>query len=462
MRRHIIFFKIVGSVAMAVTLTSLLSACGGKSNATAQDSEARPPATSDPKTAQDQRRWESESVARGPILETKAERESFFQDITEQVPTYSDEQLANDAEDQFRIKEEDLKKKNEEKPPIVVQEDEKHPEAVTEKSGTTKPVPKLTPKLESKLVTKPEPKATKPEPKATKPEPKATKPEPKATKPELKATKPAPKLTSKLERIPETKTFSGSGDLCNDLDVLSERGEVDLTSLYNDKVKLVSSMPSHQLKNMNSETRKNRFICILLPIAIRMNEEIFKQRLEVLRLQEKQKKGISLTDGDDLWLTDIKKAYGLSPQSSFEETLKRVDIIPLPLLLAQAALESGWGTSRATRELKNLFGMHASKGQACQKSLNGGGVCIRMFTSISQSVSAYIRLLNVGTAYSKFRDRRAQMRIDRQALDSLKLLAALGSYNETPAKYVRDVREIMTKSSKLSQFVFKEEKVAAH
>jgi Bax protein len=134
-----------------------------------------------------------------------------------------------------------------------------------------------------------------------------------------------------------------------------------------------------------------------------------------------------------------------------------VDIVPLPMLLAQAALESGWGTSRATRELNNLFGMHASKGQPCQMGFDSRTACIRKFSSITESVSAYLRLLNVGVYYSQFRERRAQMREAKEALDSIKLLQALGKYNVTPTAYVQKVRDIMTKSSNLTQFAFKEE-----
>ncbi|MGZ3745135.1 MAG: glucosaminidase domain-containing protein [Pseudobdellovibrionaceae bacterium] len=436
MRQQIVFLKIVDSIAKFIVLASLLPACGGKLEGGYEVSNIRPPATSDPLSAIDQRRWDSatpqlqfksQSQGFASPLETQVERETFFRDVTEQAPTRTNKELASAAEDQFqkKVNSSTAQKKTSD---LAAAAQTRVEHARTAKSAVAntelKPKSKLNPNSSSN------------------------------TKARLELNADLKSGDGGSQEMPGVISPSHA-EICDGLDVISGNMEVNLSSLYNVATPLPISMPSDQLARLRSQDKKNKFICILLPVAIRMSEEVFKQRMEVLRLQAKQQKGLSLTKEDELWLTDIKNAYELEPQSSFEEVLKRVDIIPLPLLLAQAALESGWGTSRATRELKNLFGMHAQKGQECRNGFDH--TCVRVFPSLAASVSAYIRLLNVGDYYSEFRNQRARMRSNNEALDSIKLLQALGNYNVTPVKYIEDVRALMTKSNKLTQFVFQEE-----
>lgn len=404
MKQQMVFSKSWGPLLKFAILTSLLAGCGGQTDASKEASKRRPPASSDPQTAAEQRKWDSEgnlgssSEDEESILESPIERETFLQDVTEQTPTYSTEQLTREAEEQFEKKEK--------------------PSAATKR-----------------------------------PFPRGKKPVKRPGIPEIKV---MPETDSKEGGPADIPASSPSAELCQEIDVTSAKRKVDLSPFYEDDLELPTSMPSKELEKAQTQKKKNKFVCILLPIAIRMNQEVFKQRVEVLRLQAKQAKGISLSKEDETWLKDIKNAYTLPLAASFEDLLQRVDIVPLPLLLAQAALESGWGQSRATRELNNLFGMHASKGQACKTGFDNA--CVRQFTSIGQGVSAYIRLLNVGKYYVQFREKRAQMRNAKEALDSIKLLQSLGKYNVTPVEYVQKVRELMTKSNKLTQFVFKEER----
>lgn len=356
----------LGLISTLTLLTGLLTACGGRFEADSSTSaQVRPPVTSDPLTSEEQRRWEwgqDSEFMRAQVLETDRGRESFLQDLMEEKRSYTDDQLAFEAEAQFQ--------KNEKK-----------------------------------------------------------------------------------------RTESDKIKFCEDLNVTSANGELDLSELYNEEEALPTSMPSKDLENSSSLEKKNKFVCILLPIAIRMNEEVFRQRLEVIRLAGKKKQGTTLMTEDQKWLDNMKIAYNLKVENSDADLLRRVDIIPLPLLLAQAALESGWGTSRAAGQLKNLFGMHAAVGQPCEKGKGGAGACVRKFKTLAEGVSAYIRLLNVGTYYEKFRESRNKMRVANDPLNSLKLLEALGGYNETPKKYIQDVRELMIKHNKLTQFVFSEDEV---
>lgn len=403
--------------AICMVAVSLAFGCGGKfQTQNPQAAEVRPPATSDPDTAEDMRRLEAQQnneILVEPVLETDEQRTTFYQDMMEQPHTFTDEQLAADAEAQFNKREKERQAKLEKD---------------TAPSHPQKPPPTSVPPV----------------------------PETPPTAAPGKAPLPAEPAKATVPKAPPASVRS---EFCDTLNVTSGKGEANLSMLYNSNATLIKVMPSQDLEATRSQEKKNRFVCALLPVAIRMNEEVFRQRLEVLRLQNKQKKNIALNKDDEVWLANMKSTYGISADGDFAELLKRVDIIPLPLLLAQAAIESGWGTSNATVKLNNIFGMHASRGQPCQPGYDKNNACMREFKTLGEGVSAYIRLLNTGKYYPKFRDARAKMRTDGKALDSEELLKTLHNYNETPGEYVKMVRQIMTGSNKLTQFVFNENEV---
>lgn len=470
-----------------VTGSLLLSACQGGGFNTSAEATLRPSTSSDPKTALDLQKLQDPQAAQRTHLGTPVERDSFINDLTGQKPTYSDEEIAQDAEDQYQKeleKQREKKKKHEHQKqsgqPSEQQESDQQSEAKSEPTGSDqnsdgsgyqpeKPSePVAPPSSNPETSQKPQAPEAKPQPQPQQPAPEVKKPEakkPEAKKPEQpkpKAKKPEPKTETAKPTQPAKPAEQApapapaSGNFCGRLKVATGRGEMDLRELYNDNSQLAKSMPTAELENLRSEDKKNRFVCALLPIAIRMEEVVYKQRREVLRLEKKQRDN-QLTSDDQKWLSQIKKDYNLTEQASFKDLLARVDIIPLPLLLSMAALESGWGTSKVARTLKNLFGMHGNpKSQACGYI---GTVCVRKFDSISEGVSAYIQLLNRGP-YQKFRDARAKLRAEGKALDSETLIAPLAvTYNENPAKYVRDVTTIMNRDNNFGQFVFREEQV---
>ncbi|MBS1970606.1 MAG: glucosaminidase domain-containing protein [Bdellovibrionales bacterium] len=439
-----------------VTGSLVLSACQGGGFNTNGAEILRPPTSANPKVANDLQKLQNPQSSQYSQLETPVERDSFMNDLTEQNPTYSDEEIAQDAEDQYQKqleKQREEKKKHEHQKqsgqPSEQQEPDEQPEPA--KSGKNGHGTGYQPEKPSQPVTpaKPKPKTPqKPEAPVTPTTPKeGGAPAAPAKKPQQPAQPPAP-----AEQAP------AAGDFCRRLKVVTGKGEMDLKELYNDDSALAKSMPTAELENLRSEEKKNRFVCVLLPIAIRMEEAVYKQRREVLRLQKKQADNVQLTAEDQAWLKKIKEDYYVDEKGSYADILARVDIVPLPLLLTMAALESGWGRSTVARKLKNLFGMHGNpKTQPCEYGYDHA--CMRKFDTISDNVAAYIELLNRGP-YQKFRDARAKMRAERKALNSDVLLEALASsYNENPAKYIKDVRRIMSTDNNFGQFVFKEDQV---
>lgn len=213
-------------------------------------------------------------------------------------------------------------------------------------------------------------------------------------------------------------------------------------------------------ENKELNSTKKYFVCSILPSAIRMNKQIYKQRLLILDLEKKDgNKGLSAAE--EKWLSKIKMQYGLTEDSSFSDLLSRVDIVPLALLVTQASIESGWGTSRASKEAKNLFGVHGSfKKDNCLPALKNPNVCIKKYASYDQSIGDYLQFLNTKKSTQGFRNKRKLLRQQNKKLDPVVLASTLTTYSELGVQYIQQVVSMMKKQNFVS-LIFNEEEVEA-
>jgi Bax protein len=123
-----------------------------------------------------------------------------------------------------------------------------------------------------------------------------------------------------------------------------------------------------------------------------------------------------------------------------------VDIVPISLALAQAATESGWGTSRFVIEGNNLFGEWCYEpgcGLTPLRRDEGRSHEVRSFTRPAQSVESYVRNINTHEKYRSFRLLREQMRKEERELSGLELAGELTQYSERRGAYVEEVREMI-------------------
>lgn len=200
---------------------------------------------------------------------------------------------------------------------------------------------------------------------------------------------------------------------------------------------------SSGLGDLKSRSKKE-FVCSLLPDAIRMNMYVYKQRILVLSLKRIAAKN-TLKVEEQNWLNQLKSAYNLDLNADFDDILTRVDIIPLPVLLAQSAIETGWGTSRASLQAKNYFGIHGTVGKDnCLLALKDPSVCIKKYNNIVESIADYIEFLNTKRSAEKFRLVRYQLRSSGSVLDPFKLSATLTFYSAIGQQYVKQVNDMMT------------------
>jgi len=210
----------------------------------------------------------------------------------------------------------------------------------------------------------------------------------------------------------------------------------------NKVVKPVSiNLLPNEIKNIeSSKKRKQLFIQIVLPLILEENERIKLDRKRLFVILNKNNN----TETEKKWLKNKFKQYGVVNRDL--TTLKiRIDEIPVSLAIAQAAKETGWGTSRFALEGNALFG---------QWTWNGDGIKpagiddqakhkIMRFNVLQASVRAYQRNLNTHSSYKEFRKARAIQRDNKGKLNSLELVNYLDKYAETGKEYTKILKIII-------------------
>ena len=189
----------------------------------------------------------------------------------------------------------------------------------------------------------------------------------------------------------------------------------------------------------NTKKRKELFIQIVLPLILKENNNIKLDRKRLFSIINKSKNS-SL---EKKWLQKKYKQYGVISKDL--SILKiRMDEIPVSLALAQAAKETGWGTSRFAQEGNALFGQWTWSGEGLKpkESDKNQGHKVMKFNVLQASVRAYQRNLNTHSSYEDFRIARAELRDKDKALDSIILSKHLDKYAETGDHYVEVIQII--------------------
>ncbi|MBL8673491.1 MAG: glucosaminidase domain-containing protein [Rhodospirillales bacterium] len=197
--------------------------------------------------------------------------------------------------------------------------------------------------------------------------------------------------------------------------------------------------------------RKALFIKALLPIVLEANERILADREELLRLRAVDAAGGAFDLAERMWLAELADRYNLEP-TQLDELITRVDAVPPSMAIAQAGVESGWGTSYAARVGNALFGQIQPTGRhAVQVPWRPGPAMPQPFASVVESCEAYFLNLNTHPAYAAFRVERAMARGAGKSPDGYRLIGNLMRYSELGQGYINFVRGIM-RENKLSDF----------
>ena len=194
----------------------------------------------------------------------------------------------------------------------------------------------------------------------------------------------------------------------------------------------------------NTKKRKELFLQIVLPLVLQENNNIRLDRKRLFSIINKSNN----TNLEKKWLDKKYKQYGI-PSKDLSTLKIRMDEIPVSLALAQAAKETGWGTSRFAQEGNALFGQWTWSGEGLKPkdSDKNEGHKVMKFNILQASVRAYQRNLNTHKTYREFRLARAQLRDEGRELDSIILSQYLDEYAETGEEYVKILKKIIEQNN---------------
>ena len=223
-----------------------------------------------------------------------------------------------------------------------------------------------------------------------------------------------------------------------------DQAKPDQTSVVIVPSKFARHIPAKHFE-MTGDTQKQSFINLVLPLILAANDELLQRR-------EAVQAAVQAHDRDklDQWAVLYRiEAEKLDDTELAERLLRRVDTIPVALALAQAAVESGWGTSRFVRQGNALFGQWAWTESAGMRPLAASNdrAVVRSFGSLLESVRAYMHNLNTHQNYKRFRDARYRLKPQTEAVKARRLAAYLDSYAEIGQAYVEKLLVIISSNN---------------
>ncbi len=220
---------------------------------------------------------------------------------------------------------------------------------------------------------------------------------------------------------------------------------------------ILEKIPTDINNTVSTVAKKHTFFMGLLPMVLLANQEIKKEREEILDILEKHRTRTTKA-GDRERLEEISARYNLRGRPFIDHRarsrlLQRVDTIPPALVLSQAANESAWGTSRFAQQGNNLFGewtYRPGTGIVPAGRPAGETYEVRNFPSIYESIRSYMNNLNRNGAYRKLREIRSELRKSGQPVSGIALAKGLLKYSQRGEEYIKEIQG-MIRHNKLAR-----------
>ena len=206
------------------------------------------------------------------------------------------------------------------------------------------------------------------------------------------------------------------------------------------------------------KTKKQQFFNFIRPSVAGENAKLLAKRVKLESWLENISLGLSLSDEELDTLATLVKKYRVNKRASVlqqvNELLMRIDVVPTPLVLVQAANESAWGTSRFSRIGLNFFGIWCYR-QGCGMVPGGRDTGakheVAAFKSVDAAVARYFHNINSHNAYRVFRTIRFELRSQNQPLNPEILATGLLPYSERGADYVIDITKMLRQNKRYLQ-----------
>ena len=211
----------------------------------------------------------------------------------------------------------------------------------------------------------------------------------------------------------------------------------DIISIDTALVKPVIYTRTIKLSVLSIEEKKKAFIDMMIPSILVAKYRLVKDRKKVWALLKKEK----LLPKESIWLK--KKKY-IFKATSYSDLYNKMQVHPTSIIIAQAIIESGWGTSRFFEEANNVFGIwsfnESEKRMAASEKRGEQSVYLKKYSSVEQSIFDYFLVLSTKNAYEEFREKRLETK------DPLHLVEYLGKYSELGEVYIENLKNTIQKN----------------
>ena len=220
----------------------------------------------------------------------------------------------------------------------------------------------------------------------------------------------------------------------------------------------LSSLPEDFYSIKDAKIKKEKFINLLLPLIMAENNKILSFRYQIKKIQNLLNLNKTLNKRDQMFIEKLAFEYSVKVKNRHKvdiinDLLDHIDVIPNSIVLAQAANESGWGSSRFARDFNALFGQYTYDSNNGVKPFardEGAKHLIKFFPTINQSIESYFNNINTHIAYYDFRKARKHLREKDLFLDPKLLIKTLDNYAED--KHYVDTIISIIKINKLTQY----------
>lgn len=226
-----------------------------------------------------------------------------------------------------------------------------------------------------------------------------------------------------------------------------------LQQVFMDEDELTSStiLPDFAAIDQTPE-RKEQFLAMLRPLVDEKNTKLLQSRERLLKIKAERDSSQTISGVNKRNLEKLREKFHVTYETYPDDAkavdilLLRVDSIPSAMVLAQAAVESGWGTSRFAEEAHNLFGHWCYKpgcGIVPSKRSRHAKHEVKKFNNVEDSLTAYFNNINTHNAYRPWRQLRAQLRDQPAAFTGHAMVAELGKYSGRGSAYIHELRTVI-------------------
>jgi len=211
--------------------------------------------------------------------------------------------------------------------------------------------------------------------------------------------------------------------------------------MKNQMVKPIIYTRSIKLSELSIADKKKAFIAMLIPSILVAKHRIKIERKRVAKLLEIK----NISPKDTLWLRKKKHMF---KASTIGELYDKMELHPTSIVIAQAIIESGWGTSKFFEKANNVFGIWSfnehEKRMAASEKRGKKTIYLKKYSSVEQSIFDYFLLLSTKNTYQGFREKRLESQ------DPFILIKELGKYSELGKAYIRNLKNTIEKNNLLA------------